>query len=89
MKSNVLLSKMKTLRRSEVDGVEKLVLFIGNVRSGTSIIGSMLDAHPNMITSYQFDLFNKWIENPHMSKVQLFNDLYRSSQSIGKGPLRD
>ena len=80
--ANISLPKKKTLQLSpsEIDGVEKFVLFIGNGRSGTSIFGSMMDAHPNVIISNEFLLFRKWFKNPSMSKIQLFNDVYASSR---------
>ena len=37
-----------SLSQQDVDGVEKFVFFVGYGRSGSSIIGSMMDAHPNM-----------------------------------------
>ena len=77
---NKMRCKMRKLSNSEVEGVEKFVLFIGHGRSGHSIIGSLMDAHPNIIISHQFMILSKWMEGTHMNKVELFNDLYHSSQ---------
>lgn len=77
MEANASLPKIKSLTRSEIDGVEKFVLFIGHRHSGHSIIGSMMDAHPNMIISHEFQVLK---ENAHMSKIHLFDELYASSQ---------
>ena len=38
-----------SLSQQDADGVEKFVFFVGYARSGSSIVGSMVDAHPNMI----------------------------------------
>ena len=50
----------KSLTDSQIDGVERFVLFIGHARSGHSIIGSMMDAHPNMVISHEFQVLEKW-----------------------------
>lgn len=38
------------------DDIKCLCLFIGLPRSGTSLLGSLLDAHPNMMISHEFDI---------------------------------
>lgn len=45
------------LSQEAVDGVEKFVIFVGYPRSGHSIIGSMMDAHQNIIISHEYMLF--------------------------------
>ena len=73
-----------------IDKVEKFVFFIGYQRSGHSIIGSFMDAHPHMIIAHEFMLFNKWKEmdeafeesgvpNKLRDKKTLFNLLYKDS----------
>ena len=73
-----------------VNKVEKFVFFIGYQRSGHSIIGSFMDAHPHMIIAHEFMLFTRWkemeeqyetdgIANPLKSKSTLFRHLYRDS----------
>ena len=63
-----------------IDRVETFVFFIGYARSGHSIIGSMMDAHPNMVIAHEFMLFKKWQSQTTIrSKENLFNALYRDS----------
>ena len=74
-----------------IDRVEKFVFFIGYQRSGHSIIGSFMDAHPHMIIAHEFMLFTKWkqLEDEHKRfkdhhnslkmKSLLFNNLYWDS----------
>ena len=63
-----------------IEGVEKFVFFIGYPRSGHSIIGSMMDAHPDMVIAHEFMLFRKWQGQQALkSKGRLFNALYRRS----------
>ena len=74
--------KYTSLSREAVDGVEKFVFFVGYGRSGSSIIGSILDAHPNAIIAHEFFLFRNWEIFPHNNKKKkyiLFDTLYRTS----------
>lgn len=75
------LSNVALLTKEAVDGVEKFVVFASYSRSGSSIIGSMLDAHPNVIIAHEFYLFTKLKDNPDAfsNKWQLFNELYMNS----------
>ena len=74
----------RPLSQSVIDGVEKLVLFVGYRRSGHSIIGSMMDAHPNMVIAFQYQLFRRCV-NPQKygpfpkNKSAIFNALYNRS----------
>ena len=72
-----------------IDKVEKFVFFIGYPRSGHSIIGSFMDAHPHMVIAHEFMLFKK-LRNLNevqeldqiellQSKSYLFDSLYNSS----------
>ena len=62
-----------------ISGVKLFVLFVGYGRSGSSITGSILDAHPNVIMAHQFSVL-EWVQkNPNYSKDQLFNSLFENS----------
>ncbi len=63
------------------EGVEKFVFFIGYPRSGHSIVGSMMDAHPNMIIAHEYNLFREWDKFPkkHSHRSFLYNGLYSNS----------
>ena len=69
------------LSQETIDGVEKFVLFAGYARSGSSIVGSMLDAHPSVIIAHEYYLFKRWVEHPSrfMNKTYLYNELYLNS----------
>ena len=69
------------LKESDINDVHSFVLFIGWPRSCHSIIGSMLDAHPNMIVAHEFFLFKKLIENEQLglNRTRLYEELYRNS----------
>ena len=73
--------KFTSLTQRDIDGVQKFVFFIGYPRSGHSIIGSMMDAHPDMIIAHEFMLFEKWPKEAAklMNKAYFFNTLYKDS----------
>ena len=78
------LKSAKRLSQAVIDGVEKIVLFVGYRRSGHSIIGSMMDAHPNMVISHEYNLLPRCIlqatRKPFpKNKSAIFNALYRNS----------
>ena len=85
-----ILKKFNPVTQKDVDGVQKFVLFVGYARSGHSIIGSMMDAHPDMIIANQYMLFEKWRTQAAklMNKAYLFNALYRSFADVTKGVRR-
>ena len=79
-----------SLPQDVINRVEKFVFFIGYQRSGHSIIGSFMDAHPHMVIAHEFMLFTKWKEmeeefelngvaNPLRNKKTLFDSLNRDS----------
>ena len=69
-----------------IKGIRKFVLFVGRARSGSSILGTLLDAHPHVIVSNELGL--KFLEKP-WSKTSLFNDLYSESVHDFHGSRRD
>lgn len=72
------------LDRYQVDHVEKFVLFIGYPRSGHSIIGTMMDSHPNMIIANEFQLVRALMSEAsrrRVTKPGLYNALYLNSRA--------
>ena len=69
----------------EINGIEKFVIFVGYARSGTSIIGSLLDAHPNMIIAHEYMVFKTWPldyknrDTLNGNRSYVFNELYQRS----------
>jgi len=43
--------------------VKAILFFIGYVRSRHSLLGSLLDAHPNMVVSDETNAFSRWQSN--------------------------
>lgn len=68
-----------TLPQEVIGGVKTFVFFIGYKRSGSSIMSSLIDAHPHAVVSYQYGkVFTN--ERSLTDKNYLFNELYRKSQ---------
>ena len=70
----------KPLNRTDLDSVEHFLIFMGWPRSCHSIIGSMLDAHPNVIVAHEYFLFDRLVEHPELvARKLLYNQLYNNS----------
>ena len=77
------------LNKSDIDNVKTFLVFMGWPRSCHSIIGSMLDAHPNIIVAHEYFLFKQLSQNPELSNRKLlYNELYRNSYMNAKGGWR-
>jgi hypothetical protein len=70
-----------TMALKDVLDVEKFVIFVGYPRSGHSIVGSMMDAHPNMIIAHEYNLFRQWVKSPakHSHRTHLYSVLLKNS----------
>ena len=79
-KQPLLESPVPCLSQETVSNIEKFVFFIGYPRSGSSIIASMMDAHPNMIIAHEFNIFKQLIKKEtSWDKASIFDELYRKS----------
>ena len=75
-----MMETASELPMNDINGVQKFVFFIGYPRSGHSIVGSLMDAHPNMVIAHEFMLFECWItDNQLRNKPYLFNALFMDS----------
>jgi Sulfotransferase family len=61
-------------------GVETYCMFLGYPRSGHSLVGSLLDAHPNVIIAHELDVL-KYV-NAGFSKGQIFYLLLENSRRL-------
>ena len=69
------------------DGVETFVMFIGYPRSSHSLVGAILDAHPEVNIPHQYVVIKYWkkyrpstARKTKMSKYHLFYDLHKLSR---------
>ena len=76
----------KELPLQVINGVKKMIVFAGNARTGSSITGSLMDAHPHVIMPHEYAIFKnlpKLTKAASLSnkslKENLFNALYAQS----------
>lgn len=65
---------------TELQQLEKLVVFIGSERSGSTVCGSLLDAHPDIVISTEFNLVHQMTHG--LCKEQLAKLMLYSAQSF-------
>ena len=70
------------------DNVEVFVMFIGYPRSSHSLMGSLLDAHPEIIIPHEYHLIGMWerykspdVIKHNLQKYLLFHDLHKLSKT--------
>ena len=71
----------KKLPSSVIDHVKTFVFFLGHGRSGHSIVGSLMDSHPNMVIASEVDVFTRLSDGslpPIKSKI--FNALWANAK---------
>ena len=71
----------KSLMAEDVYQVEKFVFIVGYPRSGHSIVGSIMDAHPNAVIAHEYNLFREWekSEHIHSQRMRLYSSLFKNS----------
>ena len=78
-----LRSKFVPLTPSDVRDLRTFVLFLGFGRTGHSIVGSLLDAHPDIIIAHEYSVLkdiNKEFTSNKDWLLLLFNRLYSNSR---------
>ena len=50
------------LRKEDITDVKTFVVFVGFARSGHSIVGALMDAHPDMVIAYEYNVYKKEID---------------------------
>ena len=79
LKDNDGLNHNHSLPQNVINGVKTFVIFVGYSRGGSSIMSSLMDAHPHMVVAYQYKVINKW--NQTLSnRVYLYKELYERSR---------
>ena len=69
-----------------VSGVKYFVIFLGHARSGSSITGSLMDAHPNMVICHEYSILHQLSIHPttHNSKEDIFDNIFIRTQELAK-----
>ena len=87
-KNNTVKTEMSDkLPQSVIDHIKTFVFFLGHARSGHSIVGSLMDSHPHMVISHEYDLFRKLVNGfVAPNKSEIFNALWKNSkETVVKG----
>ena len=68
------------------DEVETFVMFIGYPRSSHSLVGAILDAHPEIIIPHEYNVLQRWktyrspeLQRQNLQKYALFYHLHQRS----------
>ena len=81
MNNIVKVESPNELPQSVTDHIKTFVLFVGHGRSGHSIIGSLMDSHPHMVVSHEYDLFTKLSHGSLApDKIAIFNALWKNTR---------
>ena len=72
------LSHNHSLPQDVIDRVKTFVFFMGYSRSGSSIVSSLMDAHPHMVIAYQYKVISEWNQKLN-NKAYLYRELYEKS----------
>ena len=64
-----------------INGVKYFAIFVGFGRGGTTLVGALLDGHPNIVLGTDYQLFIKWPQERryHQDTANLYTALYRYS----------
>lgn len=68
-------------QKNRFSDVRTLLLFIGYPRSGSTLVGSLLDAHPNIVIANEYNLIAHWknYTTHEKNKGHVFNELWMNS----------
>lgn len=69
------------LPQSVINHIKTFVFFVGHARSGHSIVASLMDSHPHMVISHEYDLFTKLSRGSIApNRITIFNALWQSTK---------
>ena len=69
------------LPQSVIDHIKTFVFFVGHARSGHIIVASLMDSHPHMVISHEYDLFTKLsLGSIAPSNTAIFNALWQNTK---------
>lgn len=68
--------------RNQFNSVKTYCMFLGNQRSGHTIIASLLDAHPNMMISHELNALKYWVMG--FTKKQIYSLIAENAKAFGQ-----
>eukprot|EP00117_Sycon_ciliatum_P000620 scpid70651/ scgid1137/ len=75
-----LSTSVTKLSPNVMESIERFVFFIGYPRSMHTLVGSILDAHPHVVISNEYNLLLNFAKQPDMTRRQIFQAIYARSQ---------
>lgn len=66
--------------KRQTSGVDRYVTFVGHPRSGHSLVGSLLDAHPNIVIAHELDALRMIEEGS--TKYQVWESILENSSEF-------
>ena len=75
-----ITAKLSAAEREEFRGVRRFCLFIGYPRSGHTLVGSLLDAHPNIVIAQELDVLS-YVRRGY-SQEQIFFLILRNAENF-------
>ncbi|XP_065843349.1 uncharacterized protein [Oscarella lobularis] len=78
--------KQRTSAKCDFANVRYFVLFAGHSRSGHTLVSALLDAHPHVVISNEYDLLKNWYSNSRaknaafLTRKNVFDTLYAHAQ---------
>ena len=93
-KDSISPIQFNSLSSSDVEQVKTFIFFLGHARSGHSIVGSILDAHPHVILAHEANLFQTLNADLSSKKPQynnksmILNALWKNSFDSSTSGLR-
>ena len=83
-------AQVKDLSWSVMNNIKTFLFFVGHPRSGHSIVGTLLDAHPHIVMSHELKFFSWWskLQSKDLKrkerKARLFNRIYKQNYEYSK-----
>ena len=77
-----LSRRVAAQHRADFGEIERYLMFVGYPRSGHSLVGSLLNAHPDVVVSHQLDAL-RYVEHG-FSRAQLFGMIFLSDRRFEK-----
>ncbi|MEO0469611.1 MAG: sulfotransferase [Bacteroidota bacterium] len=74
--------KTAHLHKAAFASIEKYVVFLGYPRSGHSMVGSLMDAHPEMVIAHELNAL-QYVEEGY-SQEELFGLILHNTEAYGK-----
>lgn len=67
--------------QQEKESIKRYVMFIATARSGHSLVGSLLDAHPMMLVANEDNIFSKYLKpgTPLETRDEIFDSILSNS----------